>query len=260
LENDLRLPEVTKDISTILSHSLLIVPRELTKSFVAYKPNEFDLDMEITGLSKSKTRTKSERFIITGASGIQGSFSPNNSVSSRKSKDTLFGWLKPQPSNDQTPTLQKRSPALQRANSPAKISSPQMTKSRIAKPRSKFIKAEPLKTTGNVNPMVLAQVSSFQSNVAPRLTADQFGQFGVLCNKLVWYIEANESMFKGVRGGSIADAMLLLVGSKIGLDKKDFLENIRTNKRWTASRLNDIKKYLCYKNLKKGFMEILKGS
>jgi 16S rRNA C1402 (ribose-2'-O) methylase RsmI len=70
LENDLRLPEVTKDISTILSHSLLIVPRELTKSFVAYKPNEFDLDMEITGLSKSKTRTKSERFIITGASGI----------------------------------------------------------------------------------------------------------------------------------------------------------------------------------------------
>lgn len=251
---------MTKDISTIVSHSQLIVPREQAKSFVAYKPNDCDMDMEITGLSKSRTRTKSEGFIITGASGIQGSFSPENSVSSRISKDNLFGWLKPQPSNDQTPTLQKRSPALQTEISPAKISSPQMTKSRIAKPRSKFIKAEPLKITGNVNPMVLAHISSFQSNVAQRLTADQLGQFGVLCNKLVGYMEANDSMFKGGRGRSIADAMLLLVGSKIGLDKKDFLENIRTNERWTAGRLNDIKKYLCYKNLKKGFGEILKRS
>jgi hypothetical protein len=239
---------VTKDKSTFLPHSQLIVPPELAKSFVAYKPNDFDLDMEITGLSKSRTRTKSERFIITGASGIQGSFSPENSVSSRKSKETLFGWLKLKVSNDQTPNLKKRPPAPQRATSPAKISSPQMTKSRIAKPRSKFIKAEPLKSNSNVNPMVLAQVSSFQRNVAPRLTPDQIRQFGVLCNILVGYMEANDSMFKGVRGGSIADAMLLLVGSRIGLDKKDFLENIRTNERWTACRLNDIKKYLCYKN------------
>lgn len=247
---------MTQDISTILSHSQIIVPPELTQSFVGYRADACELDMEITGLSESRTRTKSERFIIAGASGIQGSFSPENPVCSKKSNETLFGWLK---SKAPIPNLKKRPPALQRVNSPAKISSPQMTKSRIAKPRSKFIKAEPLKTTGKVNPMVLVQVSSFQKNVASRLTAEQFGQFGVLCNKLVGYMEANGSKFKGVRGGSIADAMLLLVGSKIGLSKKDFLENIRTSERWTAGRLNDIKKYLCYKNLKKGFGGILKG-
>lgn len=82
-------------------------------------------------------------------------------------------------------------------------------------------------------------------------------EFNQLVKGLLGYIELIDETVKGYRADSIADALLLLIGSQIGVSKTDFLKNLRIGERFTAGRINEIKKFHSYRHLKKGLKAIL---
>lgn len=115
-----------------------------------------------------------------------------------------------------------------------------------------------LKINPRINQVIGMRVAKFMKSMQRILSDQQLNDFAELCNKIFDYIELEESTFKGFRGDSLADALLLLVGSQVGVTKKDFLQNLKDTK-CVPSRLTEIKKFLCYRNLKAGLVSILKN-
>jgi len=76
-------------------------------------------------------------------------------------------------------------------------------------------------------------------------------------SKIIDFVTENNKKFKGFKADSIADAILLIIGTHIGIGKSIFLKNLRPDTRLTNSRITEIKKFTCYLPLKKFFVESL---
>lgn len=100
------------------------------------------------------------------------------------------------------------------------------------------------------------RIATFQNMMYKKLNYNQMKELKQICVHLCNFIEAKEELFKGIKGESIADSLLLIAGSYVGISKKDFLQNLRPNEKFTNSRITEIKKFLTYKHLKKGLSKI----
>merc|ERR1711976_152246 len=117
-----------------------------------------------------------------------------------------------------------------------------------------------LSNTGNkgICGLILSRVSSFQQHLKGKLSMKQSQEFNILIKQMIEYIELIDETLKGYRADSIADALLLLVSSQIGVSKTDFLKNLKVGQRATVGRINEIKKFYSYRHLKKGLKAINK--
>lgn len=105
--------------------------------------------------------------------------------------------------------------------------------------------------------LILLRVSSFHQHLKGKLTVVQSQEFNKLIKQMISYIEQIDETIKGYRADSIADSLLLLVGSQVGVSKSDFLKNLKIGEKVTGGRINEIKKFHSYKHLKKGLKAIL---
>ena len=76
------------------------------------------------------------------------------------------------------------------------------------------------------------------------------------------WLELNEEKVKGHVSESVAQVMLFLVSSRIGVSKKDFITNLKPNVKAKRNlpKIENIKKLHCYVLLKKTFKKIIEGN
>lgn len=67
------------------------------------------------------------------------------------------------------------------------------------------------------------RIANFQNMMHKKLNNGQMNELKKICVQLCNFIEAKEELFKGIKGDSIADSLLLIAGSEVGISKKDFL-------------------------------------
>lgn len=123
-----------------------------------------------------------------------------------------------------------------------------------SKPTTKFS----MSLTGKKNGMVLHTLATFQSNISGKWDKTQSEEFNRLIQQFLKWYELNQDEFKYCKGDSIAASILLLVGTKIGISKKDFRLALRSLEKELFNKIENIKKTACYQGLKSAFIALTK--
>ena len=104
---------------------------------------------------------------------------------------------------------------------------------------------------------ILCKISSFETQMMNVWTKGQRHEFRKLISKICQWLELHEDQLKGHVSESVAQVMLFLVCGKLGISKKDFVQNLKPNVKAKRNlpKIENIKKLHCYGLLKKVFRE-----
>lgn len=105
---------------------------------------------------------------------------------------------------------------------------------------------------------ILYRIKIFESQMNKEFDQNQKNQFYNYLSQICEWIQLNEDKLKGFYAESIAQVMLFLVCSKIGVSKKTFIENLKPNvkSKRDLPKIENIKKLNCYSMMKKVFQQI----
>jgi len=103
--------------------------------------------------------------------------------------------------------------------------------------------------------IVKERIAMFQEKMLGKCNKDIRSSFNKNVGQLTKCIEANEKNFRGIKLDPFSDAILLLVASHVGINKKDFLNCLKQNVKVAPGRIAEIKKFSCYKKIKNLFNE-----
>lgn len=95
---------------------------------------------------------------------------------------------------------------------------------------------------------IMLKISSFSSQMKDKFTSEQKKEFNKYIKRFLNWLELNEDSIKGHMSDSLAQVILYLVSSKIGISKKDFIANLKPNVKTNRNKpkVENIKKLLCY--------------
>ena len=106
---------------------------------------------------------------------------------------------------------------------------------------------------------ILKTIDIFAESTKGKLSAKEHKTMYALAQEMLNFVEENHNDFKRHQGESVAICMQLLIGSKLGLSRRDFLEAWRPMKRKLFKSIESIKTSRCYLPLKSAFGKIWNG-
>jgi len=106
---------------------------------------------------------------------------------------------------------------------------------------------------------IMIKISSFSAQVTNILTKEQKAKFNQFVDLFFDWLQLNNHAIKEFMSESIAQVILYLVACNIGINKKDFINNLKPDVKTNRNKpkIENIKKLLCYPILKGAFKEIL---
>merc|ERR1712178_288435 len=149
---------------------------------------------------------------------------------------------------DQLESLAKQKEALQRKyNQISEMNSYNLTQNK---------KPTVLNLTSNLaSKKIMTKISSFSAQVTNILTKEQKRYFNKFVDLFFDWLELNNDCIKEFMSESIAQVILYLVACNIGINKKDFINNLKPNVKTNRNKpkIENIKKLLCYPIWKSAF-------
>lgn len=106
---------------------------------------------------------------------------------------------------------------------------------------------------------IIAILNHFIFSMTKRWSTEVSKKFQQEIQLLLDYLGMNHESYKTSRADSLAVCYILLVGSKLGLSKKDFVECLKLQKLAMVEHISRIKKTRCYLEAKRAFIDILKA-
>lgn len=118
------------------------------------------------------------------------------------------------------------------------------------------IKGLTINQKGLKSSQILKTIGIFQSSIRSKLPIKDQKTMNALTQEMLNFVEEKDDNFKRHQGESIAICMLLLIASKLGISKKDYLEPWKPLKRKMFKSIDNIKSSTCYPILKPAFAKI----
>jgi len=114
-----------------------------------------------------------------------------------------------------------------------------------------------LNCVGPKSAQLLYCMNLFQMQMKFKWTPAMEHEFLKLSQFMLDFFSANSDSLKNQHAESIAAAICLLIGSRIGISKKDFLDAMKPMKKNMLSKVDKIKKSTCYIQMKKAFKDVI---
>lgn len=114
-----------------------------------------------------------------------------------------------------------------------------------------------LTCVGPKSAQLLFCMNLFQMQMKSKWNFTMEQEFLRLSQIMLDYFSAHVESLKNQHAESIAASICLLVGSKIGISKKDFLDSMKPMKKNMVTKVDKIKKSTCYIQLKKAFKNVI---
>lgn len=114
-----------------------------------------------------------------------------------------------------------------------------------------------LTCVGPKSAQLLFCMNLFQMQMKSKWNFAMEQEFLRLSQIMLDFFSSNVEQLKNQHAESIAASICLLVGSKIGISKKDFLDSMKPMKKNMLSKVDKIKKSTCYIQLKKAFKNVI---
>lgn len=114
-----------------------------------------------------------------------------------------------------------------------------------------------LNCAGPKSAQLLFCMNLFQMQMKSKWSFAMEQEFLKLSQIMLDFFSSNAEQLKNQHAESIAASICLLVGSKIGISKKDFLDSMKPMKKNMLTKVDKIKKSTCYIQMKKAFKNII---
>lgn len=114
-----------------------------------------------------------------------------------------------------------------------------------------------LTCVGPKSTQLLFCMNLFQMQMKSKWNFAMEQEFLKLSQIMLDFFSSNVNQLKNQHAESIAASICLLVGSKIGVSKKDFLDAMKPMKKNMVSKVDKIKKSTCYIQMKVAFKKVL---
>jgi len=117
-----------------------------------------------------------------------------------------------------------------------------------------------LKLNSNlVSKKILTRIMNFRLQMQDKFTQEQYETFEKHISILMEWLEQSSDIVEVYVSDSIAQCILFLVSTKIGVKKSVFITNMRPNIKNIRNKpkIENIKKLQCYPLLKKAYIDIL---
>lgn len=116
------------------------------------------------------------------------------------------------------------------------------------------------KLQGRKGGVILFSIATFQQEMKLMWDRKTQCEFVETVQRFLGWYELHENEFKTSQADSIAAVILLLVGTKFKVSKRDFQSGLKPLNKSMFSKIEKIKKAACYQGLKIAFREIEKSS
>jgi len=113
-----------------------------------------------------------------------------------------------------------------------------------------------LSASGPKSSQLLFCMTLFQMHMKGKWDKKLEQEFLNYTQTMLDFMNNNVEMMKNQHAESIAASICLLVGSKIGISKKDFLDAMKPMKKNMLTKVEKIKKSTCYSIMKKAFKKL----